>query len=188
METDAEALLLADHSGPLKESYEASGLLPENPELPSDHVSAILDEVTATGNLILVHNTFAENIIVRNIRKRGNTYWCLCPGSNMYIENRMPPVDMLMSEGCAIVVGTDSLASNNDLSILEELKLIHHFFPAVSLEVLVRWATINGAKALGEDSNYGEIVPGKKPGLLLLENADLKNFKLLPETTVTRLL
>jgi len=64
METDAEALLLADHSGPLKESYEASGLLPENPELPSDHISAILDEVTAAGNLILVHNTFAKNRIV----------------------------------------------------------------------------------------------------------------------------
>lgn len=188
METDAEALLLEDHSGPLKESYETSGLLPEKPELPFDHVSAILDEVAVNGNLILVHNTYTKNSIVKNIRKRGNTYWCLCPGSNMYIENRMPPVDMLISEGCDIVVGTDSLASNDDLSILSELKLIRQYFPAVSLEVLVRWATINGAKALGEDRNYGEIVPGKKPGLLLLENADLINFKLLPETTVTRLL
>lgn len=105
----------------------------------------------------------------------------------MYIENKMPPVDMLMSEECEIVVGTDSLASNKNLSILSELKLISHHFPSVKLEEMIRWATINGARALSEDGNFGKIETGKKPGLLLLENVDLVNFKLLPGTIVTRL-
>jgi len=187
METSAEALFLLDHSGPLRKSYEASGLLPENILTPTDHAIAILDEVTTAGNLILVHNTFADPETVNRVKKRGRTFWCLCPGSNMYIEKKMPPVEMLMTAGCDIVIGTDSLASNKNLSILAELKLIQRFFQSVPLQELIRWATSNGAEALGEGNIFGKIEPGKKPGLLLLENADLFNFKLLPETTVTRL-
>jgi len=187
METGAETIFLSDHTGLLKKSYENSGLLPDNIQAPDDHISAVLDEVTSSGNLIFVHNTFAKPQIVREILKRGNTFWCLCPGSNMYIENKMPPVEMLMSEGCEIVVGTDSLASNKNLSILSELKLISNHFPSVKLEEMIRWATVSGARALAEDGNFGKIEKGKKPGLLLLENVDLVNFKLRPETIVTRL-
>jgi aminodeoxyfutalosine deaminase len=187
METRAEAIFLSDHTGPLIKSYENSGLLPDKIQAPANHITAVLDEVTSSGNLIFVHNTFAKPQIVREIRKRGNTFWCLCPGSNMYIEKKMPPVEMLMSEECEIVVGTDSLASNKNLSILSELKLISHHFPSVKLEEMIRWATVNGARALAEDENLGKIEKGKKPGLLLLENVDLVNFKLLPETIVSRL-
>jgi cytosine/adenosine deaminase-related metal-dependent hydrolase len=188
METEGEKSFLKDHSGPLKKSYADSGILPERLETPADHTAAILHEVTTSGNLILVHNTFADRKTVAETNKRGSTFWCLCPGSNLFIENRVPPVDLLISEGCEIVIGTDSLASNHKLSILSELKILQEHFPSVSLEELIRWATINGARALGEDTKYGKIEPGMKPGLLLLENADLVNFKLLPETTVTRLM
>jgi len=187
METGAESVFLSGHTGPLRKSYEDSGLLPENIQLPADHISAILDEVTLSGNLILVHNTYADSHIVSEISKRGNTFWCLCPGSNMYIESKLPPVEMMMLEGCEIIVGTDSPASSKTMSILSELKLISNHFPSVSLEEMIRWVTINGARALNEDNNFGKIVPGKKPGLLLLENVDLVNFKLLPETIVARL-
>jgi cytosine/adenosine deaminase-related metal-dependent hydrolase len=187
METEGEIQFLKDHSGPLKKSYADSGILPERLETPVDHAAAILYEMTTSGNLILVHNTYADRKTVARTNKRGNTFWCLCPGSNLFIENRVPPVDLLISEGCEIVIGTDSLASNHELSILSELKILQEHFPSVLLEELVRWATINGARALCEDKKFGKIEPGMKPGLLLLENADLVNFKLLPETTVIRL-
>jgi imidazolonepropionase-like amidohydrolase len=138
--------------------------------------------------MYLVHNTFADKKTVNSVNKRGNTYWCLCPGSNLYIENKLPPVEMLKSEKCEIVTGTDSLASNTKLSILSEIKMLQENFPSVSLEELIRWATINGARALGQDKIYGSIESGKKPGLLLLQNADLKNIRLLPETEIIRLL
>jgi aminodeoxyfutalosine deaminase len=188
METEAEREFLSDHSGPLKKSYEDSGLLPENLLTPENHTTTILNEVTSSGNLILVHNTFADTETIREVEKRGDTFWCLCPGSNLYIENKIPPVDILRSEGCRIVTGTDSLASNRKLSILSELKTLQHHFPSVGLEEMIRWSTINGAEALGDDSNFGKIEPGKNPGLLLLQDVDLINFKLQPETTVTRLL
>ena len=99
----------------------------------------------------------------------------------------LPPLDILSGSGCAIVIGTDSLASNTGLSILDELKTLQSGFPSFTLEELVRYATLNGAVALNETAGYGSIEPGKKPGLLLLENCDLSELKLRPETTVRRL-
>lgn len=188
MESESEKTFLKDNSGPLKDSYEKSGLLTDDVMTPSGHAEGILEEITPSGNLILVHNTFADTGTIRKVLRRKNTWWCLCPGSNLYVEGRMPPVDMMISEGCELVMGTDSLASNNNLSILSEMKLISEYFPSVKLEEMIRWATLNGARALDKENTYGKIAPGMKPGLLLLENADLLNMKLLPETTVTRLM
>ncbi len=188
METEGEEAFLSDHSGPLRDSYEATGLMPEKLQMPENHSAAILNEVTSSGNLVLVHNTFITRKIINELQERDNIFWCLCPNSNLHIENKLPPVDLLKSERCEITIGTDSLASNRKLSILEELKTIQHNFPSVTLEEIVRWATLNGARALRKDDIFGKIVPGMKPGLLLLENLDLVNVKLLPETIVRRLL
>jgi cytosine/adenosine deaminase-related metal-dependent hydrolase len=187
METEGESSFVSDHNGPLIDSFEKAGMLPDQLKTPESITSAILDEVTSSGTLILVHNTYANKKVVNEIGKRKNTFWCLCPNANLYIENKIPPAEMLFSEGCEIVIGTDSLASNDSLSILSELKTLQFNFPSISLEELVRWATINGARALGEEQSYGTIEPGKKPGLLLLENLDMSNLKFLPETTVKRL-
>ena len=119
--------------------------------------------------------------------KRPNTYWCLCPNSNLYIEGVLPPLKMLLDNGAEIVIGTDSLASNNRLSILEELKTLQQAFPELTVTRLVGWATINGARALGGDDQFGTIEVGKRPGLLLLEGMDLVNRRFLPGTTVRRI-
>ncbi len=188
MESDDERMFFSRQQNNLLKSYEESGLLQSPLQIPDNHVTAILNEMTRAGNLILVHNTFADKETVTKVNARGNIFWCLCPGSNLYIENHLPPLEMLISEGCEIVIGTDSLASNKNLSILSELKILQEQSLSVNLEEIVRWATINGARALAEDADYGSIKPGTRPGLLVLENLDLINFRLLPETTVTRLL
>lgn len=188
LETAGETTFLDNHSGPLMSSYERSGLIPPRLETAKSHVDVILNEITKSGNLILIHNTFADRNIIRMIRERDNLFWCLCPNSNIYIENKIPPLNLFIEEGCEIVIGTDSLASNRSLSILEELKTLQFNFPAVSVEDLVLWATLNGAKALCEEERFGRIETGKNPGLLLLQNVDLQNMKLLPDSFVTRLI
>jgi cytosine/adenosine deaminase-related metal-dependent hydrolase len=188
METAGEEALLNERTGPLMSSYVRSGLLPLRLETVKNHADAVLNEITRSGNLILVHNTFCDKNTISLIKGRNNLYWCLCPKSNIYIENKLPPVDLLVQEGCEIVLGTDSLASNSGLSILEEIKTIQKNLPHIALEDLIAWATINGARALGVEELFGSIEPGKKPGLLLLQNVDLQNMKLLPDSFVTRLI
>jgi cytosine/adenosine deaminase-related metal-dependent hydrolase len=188
METAGEEIFLSNQTGPLMSSYKRSGLMPPRLETAKNHVDVILNEITKSGNLILVHNTFADRKTIRMIKERGNLFWCLCPNSNIYIENQIPQLNLLIEEGCEIVIGTDSLASNTTLSILEELKTLQFNFPDILIEDLVLWATMNGAKALGEEERFGSIEAGKRSGLLVLENVDLQNMKLLPESFVTRLI
>ena len=188
METVEEKLFLEKHKGPLMDSYIESELTDGKLVTVKDHAAAVLEEVTPSGSLILVHNTFADRTTVRKVKKRKNLFWCLCPNANLYIEDHLPPLDLLIEEECPIVIGTDSLASNKRLSILEELKTLQRFFPSVPLTDLIQWSTWNGARALGQEDRFGTIQPGKKPGLILLQDIDLQNMRLLPESYVTRLL
>jgi cytosine/adenosine deaminase-related metal-dependent hydrolase len=188
MESAGEDSFLNNHTGPIMSSYERSGLLPSRLETVSSHTDVVLNEITPSGNLILVHNTFADRNTIRMVKKRERLFWCLCPNSNVYIENAIPPLNLLLEEGCELVIGTDSLASNSNLSLLDELKTLQFEFSGLTIQDLVSWATINGARALCEEQQYGSIETGKKPGLLLLQNVDLKNMKLLSESFVTRLI
>jgi len=188
METDAEKEFISNHTGPIAASYIKSGLMPECPDTVTSHTDAILNEITSSGNLIVVHNTCTDRETEAIVNRRGNMFWCLCPGSNLYIEDKLPPVEMLKESGCVIVIGTDSLASNDKISILHEMKLLQDNFLSLSLEEIIQWATINGACALGESEKYGSIEPGKKPGLLLLKELDLVSLRLLPDTSVKRLI
>lgn len=188
MESEDEALMLrgeeCDLLTPYRELIDEEG----PPVLPRSHTEAVLNHVTTKGNLLLIHNTFADEETVRQVNTRGNTWWCLCPNSNLYITGTLPPVKMLRQAGCKIVVGTDSLASNNRLSILSELATLQEAFPDIPLEELIKWSTINGAEALLADSWAGSIEPGKKPGLLLIEGADLSVPRLTRNSKVKRLI
>jgi cytosine/adenosine deaminase-related metal-dependent hydrolase len=127
-------------------------------------------------SVILVHNTFTkqEDIDFINANKNSNQLisFCLCPNANLYIENCLPDVDLFIKNDCNIILGTDSLASNHQLDILEEMKTIVHKFPLIKTETLLQWATINGAKALQMESFLGSFEKGKKPGVVLIENVD----------------
>ncbi len=121
--------------------------------------------------LILVHNTVSSEEDIRMAHSlKKELYWCLCPNANLYIENRLPDIPMMMKNGCELMLGTDSLASNHQLSILAEIQTIQRYFPAISLEEKLTWATSNGAKALGMDNTLGSFVKGKKPGMVQVEN------------------
>ena len=188
MESEDEEFFLENQDGPLMEAYSRFLSPGSRAETVGSHVSAVLEKITHKGNLILVHNTYIGEKEVKAIKARGNTFYCLCPNSNLFIEKRLPPVNILVENGCEIVIGTDSLSSNTKLSLVEEMRVLQTGFPALSLESVIRWATINGAKALGQNEWAGTLSPGKKPGLVLLENLDLQGLKLLPETRSYRLI
>jgi cytosine/adenosine deaminase-related metal-dependent hydrolase len=103
----------------------------------------------------------------------------------LYIENRLPNYQYFLDTGAKMTIGTDSLTSNWQLSILEEMKTIARFQSYVPFQTLLRWATINGAEALGFDDQLGSIEVGKKPGLLLLNLGEEE--QLVHDTKVQRI-
>jgi aminodeoxyfutalosine deaminase len=138
-----------------------------------------LPQLQHAKKIISVHNSFTNEddiAFAKQFSSIQEMYFCLCPNANLYIENTLPPIDMLMKNNCHIVLGTDSYASNTQLNIFEEIKTIQKNFPDISLENILQWATLNGAKALGLDGFLGSFENGKKAGVVVLNERDLKRL------------
>lgn len=184
-ENDDENLFFMDGSGPI-----ASRRYAFNPDLPrytgtgKRPMESIAGYFGPGQKMLLVHNTVSENQDIAFVQDYfENVYWCLCPNANLYIEKRLPEIDLFRKNNCRITVGTDSLASNYQLSILEEIKTIQQNFPHIPLTELLRWSTLNGAQLLGLEQKLGSFIKGKRPGVVLIENADIRTMKFKPETT-----
>ena len=125
-------------------------------------------EVFRNQKMLLVHNTFSNKADVEFAKQMNlKLFWCLCPLANLYIENTLPDVHMLMKNGAKITLGTDSFASNDQLNILAEMQTLQ-IQKNVPFEDLLTWATKNGAEFLNIGSQFGSLEIGKKPGLNLI--------------------
>lgn len=146
-------------------------------------LASFLKKYEKLNNTLLVHNTFTDKQdIIWAKNYNSDIYWAFCPNANLFIENKLPNFNLFLNEKCTI--GTDSYASNWSLSILDELKTIQKYSPNISLEVLIKWATYNGAQFLGFN-NLGSFEKGKAPGINLIENT--KDLMLTDKSTVKKL-
>lgn len=178
-------ILLYQHKGSLAEWYGRMGWECDflHHATPAGRVAHCLP---ADSRTLLVHATCATQSDVATIKEslgEGAT-WVLCPESNRYISNLCPPVKMLEDMGVRIAIGTDSLASARQLSMVENMRLLGD----IPLERLLCYATINGAKALGIESTKGSIDIGKRPGLVVVEGVDYNTMRLTPDSRTYRLL
>jgi cytosine/adenosine deaminase-related metal-dependent hydrolase len=136
------------------------------------------------GKNLLVHNTVCgADDVDYMMENNPDTYWCFCPNANLYIENKLPNFSYFLPYTNRLTLGTDSLASNTELSILAEMKTIAQHAPYVSLEQLMQWATINGARLLNLDYKLGSIEVDKQPGINLITHLDA-NLQLTQQSTV----
>ena len=134
-------------------------------------LQSILPVFKKAGHGILVHNSFTSAEDIQAVHAAmSNAFWCLCPNANQYIEQTLPPIELLRSEKANIVIGTDSYASNWSLSVLDELKTIQQHHPNIPVSEMLGWATLNGARALQMDKHLGSFEKGKKPGVVLIKD------------------
>ena len=189
-ETTAENELFVSKSGGFVDFYNKLGneLDHFNP-IGHSSIHYSLDHMDLNLRTLLVHNTMmSQEDIVFALNKLKEVYWCTCPNANMYIEGKLPEYQNFISNDCKMTVGTDSLTSNWQLSILEELKTIEQHYPDIEVFELLKWATLNGAKALGFDENLGSLEVGKSPGIVLLEDSIEGAHVILKNSKVKRLL
>ncbi len=185
-ETDSEKAFFKEKSGKLYEQMAAFNPKVATWENQKDgSLAHYLPYFKNATSLLLVHNTYTtKNDIAYAKEQNIPIYWCFCPKANLYIENTLPDFTLFENENCTI--GTDSLASNDTLSVLEELKVITENTP-ISLEKLIKWSTYNGAKYLNIESQFGSITKEKKPGINLLTNINLEELKLTQDSSIVKL-
>ncbi len=171
-EAEAENELYKNKKGELLKLYENLGIDISSFEASGkSSLSSWLPYFNKQQSIISVHNSFISKddiVFARNYAAANlsNMYYCICISANLYIENTLPPIEMLVHENSNIIIGTDSYASNDQLSIWEEIKTIRKNFPAIEFETILRWSTINGARALGLDEKLGSFEKGKTPGIV----------------------
>lgn len=166
-ESAAENLFFQRKEGDFIEFYNFLNI-PIDYFKPSGRTSLLtyLQDLVSSERLILVHNTFTT---FGELKKANSIltkpYWCTCPNANLYIENRLPDLKNFIDTNCCMVIGTDSLASNNSLSMVNEMNVLMNNFKWLKIADLLKWATYNGAEALGVSENYGGFIKGKNAGL-----------------------
>ncbi len=143
-----------------------------------------LQHMDATQRTLFVHNTMTtvEDIQAAQAWNK-QVYWATCPNANLYIENRLPNYRYFLDTNAHLTIGTDSLTSNWQLCILDEMTTIKKYQSYLPFDTILQWATLNGASALGFENDLGSLEIGKQPGINLLSDTNLN-----AQTTVKRLI
>lgn len=184
-ETEAENEFIEKGSGDLLRMYKQMGIdISFFKPTGKTSLQTWLPHFTKGQTIILVHNVCTSGKDLEFLKrtthnKKQETFLCLCPNANLYISNTLPDINMFMQHTDNIVLGTDSLASNDALNMGAEIKTLQQHFKNIDLAVLLKWATSNGAKALQMDEKLGSFEKGKQPGVLLLDGKDLDKVKRL---------
>jgi cytosine/adenosine deaminase-related metal-dependent hydrolase len=182
MESEDETDLFK-RRGPLWSWYRQQGLEPDFLDFggPAERLVA---QVPADRPVMLVHNTCVtrRDIDIVMSHFTAPVTWVLCPGSNRYISGLTPPVDLLRRSGLRIAIGTDSLASNETLSMVCEMRLLAEAARTqgggeggVPLAELLGWAAAD------------TIEVGHTPGLALLTGVDMKTLTLTENSRTERI-
>ncbi len=183
-EAPTEDEMYLNASGKMFEMMKLKNKMPDfEPTKKTSLRSFLPDIVRSDLNILLIHNLYTSADDIKFAEALSdNIYWTLCPNSNLYIQNKLPDIERFIANNCKITLGTDSLATNDNLSILDEMKN----FRNVDFSEVLKWATINGARALKIDDKFGSIEIGKTPGLNLIRNFDLKKGHININSTVER--
>lgn len=184
-----ENSLFLDKTGDLLEFYASFRVsLDEFQPIGLGSIMYALEHLNPSQRNLFVHNTLTTRDEIDTAQRwSARTFWATCPNANLYIENRLPDYAAFIDANAQMTIGTDSLTSNWQLSVLEEMKTIKRFQSYVPFDTLLQWATINGAHALGFEQDLGSIEPGKAPGINLLSfNPELTLFN--DEVTVKRVI
>jgi cytosine/adenosine deaminase-related metal-dependent hydrolase len=115
--------------------------------------------------LLAVHCVQLSDAELSRLAEAGATV-VTCPRSNRWTGAGTPPVERFYASGARVAIGTDSLASVEDLSLFAELAVVRSLAPAVPAARILRSATLDGAEALGFAGELGSIQPGKRAALI----------------------
>ncbi|MCZ6676328.1 MAG: amidohydrolase family protein, partial [Candidatus Poribacteria bacterium] len=119
---------------------------------------------------LLAHGNYLTEGDIRMLAESGSSV-VFCPRSHAYFYHTDHPIERLITAGVNVAIGTDSLASNWSLSMLDELKFLAQTYDCLSPETLMELVTINGAKGLRLD-RVGRLENGWHADLIAVKIPD----------------
>jgi aminodeoxyfutalosine deaminase len=120
-----------------------------------------------TDRLIAVHGVQFNDDELQQLASCGATV-VTCPRSNRWTGAGVPPIGRFYRSGVRVALGTDSLASVENLNLFSEMVVVRRLCPDIPAGHILKSATLEGAVALGFGRELGSISPGKRAELLAI--------------------
>jgi cytosine/adenosine deaminase-related metal-dependent hydrolase len=159
-ESDAEREFITTGQGAWADFLTERGIDFSSWPLPADDpVSYLLDLGVVDETTLVVHLLQSGSRHFRLLAEKGATAVC-CVRSNALLHGRAPDIEAMVAEGLTVALGTDSLASCESLSMIDEMRAVAAHAPGLAASGIFRMATENGAAALGLSGRFGRLVPG----------------------------
>jgi cytosine/adenosine deaminase-related metal-dependent hydrolase len=179
-ETDSEIQFLLTGTGEFRDFLEKLGVLPNEWKPPLLNPIPYLDSLGVLGpSCVLIHcNYLDQESLNRILRTRSSVVYC--PRSHDFFGHDKHPIRQLMDYGINVGLGTDSLASNNSLSMLDEMRYLFKVRKDLKSEEIFRAATLNGASALNFGGVLGRLRRGYWADLTVLGLPDSIGARQLP--------
>ena len=168
-ESPEEIEFLRTGGGPIRRTLEALGVWTDLWRVPEcDPVKYIADLGYLQPGLLAVHGVHLTDDGVARLRKAGAVL-VTCPRSNAFVGAGLPRLSHFYSEGLAVAIGTDSLASAPTLNMFDEIAEARRIAPDIAPDALLESATRVGADALGYGAEFGTLSPGKRAWLVAVD-------------------
>jgi cytosine/adenosine deaminase-related metal-dependent hydrolase len=161
-ESREEMEMFRDAAGPLYEFMKSIGRPMDDcgKETPLERFLGALDERVLPEWIVAHLNELTESDFELLEDAKGQFHVVHCPRSHGYFKHSQFPFERLDSLGFNICLGTDSLASNEDLSMFAEMRMFQRSEPGISPDEILKMATVNPAIALHREKTIGRIRPG----------------------------
>jgi cytosine/adenosine deaminase-related metal-dependent hydrolase len=161
-ESAAERQLLVDHNGPFVQFLQELGTF--DPVGLANSPEHVLRLAAGAGPTLFVHAGY----LAASAALPANASVIFCPRTHAAFGHPPHPLPDLLRCGIRVALGTDSLASNPDLSVLGEARFLHADSPDLPGATILKMATLSGAEALGWDRDCGTLAPGKSADFVVV--------------------
>ncbi len=164
-ESREELELLHSGSGPFRDILEQLGAWQEGMFPRAGGIDQTLQQLVAAPRALIIHGNYLTAAQIDWLAPHDHLSVVFCPRTHAYFQHASYPLARLLAAGVRVALGTDSRSSNPDLCVWRELLHVLQTIPQVSVQDVLRMATLAGADALGR-SDCGRIAVGCRPGLL----------------------
>jgi cytosine/adenosine deaminase-related metal-dependent hydrolase len=132
-----------------------------------------LEQLACAHRALIVHGNYLEHDEIRLIAAHADRLSVVyCPRTHAYFGHSRHPLVQMLAAGINVALGTDSRASNPDLNLLAEMRLVARQFPQIAWDRVLHLGTLAGARALGVAEDCGSLTPGKRADFLVVSLPD----------------
>lgn len=167
-ETRDELELLHDGKGRFTQFLKNIGLWNASTFPGGRSIRDFLEQLVRAPRALAIHGNYFSDEDIRLIAKHGNLTTVYCPRTHAFFEHEPHPIQRLLAAGARVVLGTDSRASNPDLSVWKELQFVAARCPDISIDRLLAMITTDAADSLGLAVDDHSLYPGGRLQCVML--------------------